>query len=325
MVGAERFDERSLVGRFVQLRRLELERERAQRAVVSLGERRGHRGIEAAAEIRAHGNVRPHADAGGIGKQRFDLLARLGLAQPGAFATGREAQRPVGLDPHRAAFRDQLVAGRQLMDAFERRARRKWRPEGEALVERQRIELGLQAGIEEERFDFGGENQHAVVDRVVERPHTHAVARHHQALAAPIPDGVGEIAVERLHARGPVLRIGVQDGFGVAAGAELPAARDQLGRQLDVVEDLAVERDPDIAVGRGERLLAAREVDDREASVAERRALVEVDAGCIGPAMAHGLDHALEHGARRQRARLEGDEAGDATHGKPKVRGFVRL
>ena len=114
-----------------------------------------------------------------------------------------------------------------------------------------------------------------------------------------------------------MLRIRMQDGFRVAASAKLPSARNQLGGQLDVIEDLAVERDPHVAVRRGERLLAAGEVDDREASVTEGGALVEVDAGRVGPAMAHGLDHALEHGARRERASLESDEAGDATHRRP--------
>src|SRR5258708_7934756 len=137
-----------------------------------------------------------------------------------------------------------------------------------------------------------------------------------------IPDGVGEIAVERLHARRAMLRVGVQDGFGVAAGTELPAARDELGGQLDVVEDLAVERDPDVAVGRRQRLLAAREIDDRQSTMPEGGSLVEVDAGSVGPAMAHRLDHALEHGARRERAGREREEAGDAAHGKPQSKGL---
>ena len=92
---------------------------------MALGDRRGRRGIEAAAEIRAHGNVGPHADAGGIAEQRFNLLARLGFAQASALAAGGKAELPVGLDAQRAVFSDQLVAGRQLMDAFERGTRSK--------------------------------------------------------------------------------------------------------------------------------------------------------------------------------------------------------
>ena len=41
----------------------------------------------------------------------------------------------------------------------------------------------------------------------------------------------------------------------------------ELGAQLDVVEDLAVEDDPDRAVFVVDRLLAAREVDDAQARV----------------------------------------------------------
>jgi hypothetical protein len=63
--------------------------------------------------------------------------------------------------------------------------------------------------------------------------------------------------------------VGVQDRLGVARRAKGGAARDQLSAQLDVVEDFAVEHDPEVAIGRGERLLAAREIDDREAAVPE--------------------------------------------------------
>ena len=51
--------------------------------------------------------------------------------------------------------------------------------------------------------------------------------------------------------------------------AEPVAARDQLRAQLDVVEDLAVEGDPDRAVVIRHRLRAAGEIDDREPRMGE--------------------------------------------------------
>ena len=50
----------------------------------------------------------------------------------------------------------------------------------------------------------------------------------------------------------------------------------------------------------------------------EAGAPVEIDAGVIGSAMAHRLDHSLEHAARREGTGLEGEKAGDAAHGIPK-------
>ena len=127
---------------------------------------------------------------------------------------------------------------------------------------------------------------------VVERPHAHPVARNDEALVGAVPDGVGEVAVERLHALRPELGVGVQNRLGIAFRAKLAAARDQLLAQLDVIEYFAIERDPQPSIGGRERLTAAREVDDRQAPVPERGAAVVIDAAIVRPAMAHRLDHA---------------------------------
>ena len=59
----------------------------------------------------------------------------------------------------------------------------------------------------------------------------------------------------------------------------------ELAAQLAVVVDLAVADQPDRAVGVAQRLLAAFEVDDRQAAMPERRALVVIDAFAVGAAM----------------------------------------
>jgi hypothetical protein len=225
-----------------------------------------------------------------------------------------KGELPVRLDAHAPVLGDELVPGRHLVYALERRPWRERRPEGEALLEGERIELGAQPRVMEERLRLRGEHQHALVQRVIKRSHAHAVAREHQALAGAVPQGVGEVAVERGRAPRPLLGVGVQDGLGVAARGERPAARHQRLAQLDVVEDLAVEGHPQRAVRRGERLLAAREVDDRQPPVAERDAPFQVHAALVGAAVAHGLDHALQHRARGERALCQSKIAGDAAH-----------
>ena len=86
-------------------------------------------------------------------------------------------------------------------------------------------------------------------ERVVERPHAHAVARQHQALAARVPDREGEVAVEVSTQSGPLLLVEVEDDLGVGVGLESDGRAAISSRaQLDVVEDLAVEGDPDGAV-----------------------------------------------------------------------------
>ena len=65
----------------------------------------------------------------------------------------------------------------------------------------------------------------------------------------------------------------------------------KLVAQLDVIEDFAVERDPDRAVLIGHRLPAARDVDDAQTGVSERRPRLAVDPIRIGPAMPQYRDH----------------------------------
>ena len=138
----------------------------------------------------------------------------------------------------------------------------------------------LMPGTCEQRLDLGGEGDGSVTHRIVDRPHAGAVARQHQALTACVPDGKGEVAVERLDAIGPPLLVEVDDDLGVGRRLEDVAAGDQLGAQLDVVEDLAVEGDPDGAVLVAHRLLAAVEIDDAEARVRETDVAVDVMCRC---------------------------------------------
>ena len=79
--------------------------------------------------------------------------------------------------------------------------------------------------------------------------------------------------------------VGVDDDLGVAAGAEAVAERLELGAQLDVVEDLAVEDDPQRAVLVGQRLLAGRQVDDGQAGVRQAGALVAIGPELVRPAV----------------------------------------
>ena len=81
--------------------------------------------------------------------------------------------------------------------------------------------------------------------RVEERPDAHAVARQHHLPPARVPDREGEVAVEPRDAIRPHLFVEADDDLGVGMRAEADALRDQLVAQLDVVEDLAVEGDPD--------------------------------------------------------------------------------
>ena len=103
--------------------------------------------------------------------------------------------------------------------------------------------------------------------------------------------------------------------------AEDVTEADELGAQLGVVVDLAVEDEPERAVLVRHRLhRRRREVDDREPAIPEPDASVrgEPGRGAVGPAVDHRLAHAGDELAvDRGCGRVEAEDAGDAAHGLP--------
>jgi hypothetical protein len=101
--------------------------------------------------------------------------------------------------------------------------------------------------------------------------------------------------------------------------AERMAARLKLAPQLHVVEDLAVEADPEAAVGIGQRLMPrGRQVHDAQPPVREAYASIGIDARIVGAAMRDRIGHPSENDAR---ARLtpgkgigQGKETRDSAH-----------
>ena len=163
-------------------------------------------------------------------------------------------------------------AGLDLLDAFEHRLRRDRRPEREQLIEPRRIQPARHVGpAGEDRLHLAREVEPAAMLCDVERTHAERISRQHQLRSRLIPERDRPLPVEAPEGALAPLLEGVDDDFGVAAGSEPMAEPLELVTQLDVVEDLAVEDDPQRAVLVRERLLAAGEVDDREPRVTRAR------------------------------------------------------
>src|SRR5258706_12357486 len=81
----------------------------------------------------------------------------------------------------------------------------------------------------------------------------------------------------------------------------------QRGDQLAIVVDLAVVGDDDAAVLVEQRLLAAREIDDRQPAMAEPDSGRAVETGTVGTAMVERVVHPLEERTidRSPAARIE--------------------
>ncbi len=125
---------------------------------------------------------------------------------------------------------------------------------------------------------------------VEERLLSHPIARGVQRLLARVPQREGEHPIELVEEPIPPPDAeAVENDLRVAGRAEGDLAR-ELGAQLDVVVDRAVEDEHVRAVRAHHRHVAARrEVEDGEAARAERDAVVGPEAGVVGAAMDHRL------------------------------------
>ena len=94
----------------------------------------------------------------------------------------------------------------------------------------------------EQRLDLRGEQEIAVVKRVVERLDAELVAGAEQGLAVLVPDREGKHADEMLDAILTPFAPGGEDRLGIAAAPERIAG--QLVLQLEIIVDFAVEGEP---------------------------------------------------------------------------------
>lgn len=94
------------------------------------------------------------------------------------------------------------------------------------------------------------------------------------------------------------------------------AAAFEVFHQLDVVEDFAVERDPQRLVFVVHRLMPAADVDDREPHVPQRGLTVGIRAASVRPAMADRMQHSLEQRDVRP-ATVTPDKSGNPAHRFP--------
>jgi hypothetical protein len=242
---------------------LESDREGPQRlGPLFRRERSEQRGVDAAREENAHGHVADEVGADGVADPRAQLLDELRLVAPPLFLD-RNGRRPrKAFDPHRARLRpDEQVPGRQLPDLTEDRQRRGDRVEGEERLERVEVDLAAREGAELGR-ELEPVRRRAVVERLDPEP----VARKDEPPPARVPDRRGEHPAQPFGECVAVFLVEVEKHLRVAARAKAVAGTLELAAELAVVVDLAVLDDMQRPVLVSDRLVAGREVDDREAA-----------------------------------------------------------
>jgi hypothetical protein len=323
VLGAEEFGDTARMRRLVEGPVLEADRERldaVRRHVI--GHHRDHRaGVDAAGQEDAERHIAHEPQPHGFGQPAAQLFGILGLAA--ARTRGCEAHVPVTLHRAPAAFPQERVRRRQLVDAGEDTVRGRHVLVAQILGETACIDVARAGRMLQERLELGTKEQLTPGVGPVERLLAHAVARQEECLALRVPDREREHAVQFRDAVRTVLFPEMHDGFGIGAGPEGVAAALEVGPQILEVVDLAIEDDPHGAVFVRHRLVAAGEVDDRQAPEAEAEAgaaaaVLDVHAGIIGSPVLQDVRHAAENFAV-DRA-FEAENAGDATHGAYDVR-----
>src|ERR1035441_2568295 len=230
----------------------------------------------------------------GLGIRNVPVLADLGLRRRSG-----EVEREV-------------MAVHQLMDAAKEGAVFADVSKGQVFGEERLLELGRNGRVFKEGLDFAGEGERASIPIVVEGLLAEAVAGTEEFTGVLIPDGKGEHAAEAENACGAVLLVGVEDSFGIGASGVAVAGLFQGGAEGGVIEDFAVEDDKLRRVFIGHRLVAARDIDNGEASEPEGGPRVAVITGIIGAAVADGVRHALDD--RGRVGRLNSYKSCDSTH-----------
>jgi len=118
------------------------------------------------------------------------------------------------------------------------------------------------------------------------------------SLRSRIPDGETEHAVEMMDAVGTILLERMDDRFGIAVRPKDVSRVLERGPHRLKIVDLAIEHDPPLARLVAQRLMTAGEIDDAQATHADRRATIVVEPVVVGSPMHDRRRHRLEHASK---------------------------
>src|SRR5438093_3148779 len=142
--------------------------------------------------------------------------------------------------------------------------------------------------MRQERLDFRREQQLASYHGVEERTNAYPVARQEQGAALRVPDAQCPLAIKPAHRLWSLFLIEMKDHLGVGFRAKPVAFSNQVLAQLEVVENLSVEGDPERAVFVRQRLVSAGYIEDAETCVSKAGAVFDIHPAVIRAAM---VDH----------------------------------
>ena len=271
-------------------------------------------GVHAAGEKGTQWHFRDHADIHRFAQAFDQFSARLLFTAQIQWCKRHVPVLP-GLGNGVIRLQAQGEPRRQLARLLENRLRFRHVAKGKVILNGLWIQFPLQLRMDQQGLQLGGKDKQAVGQlRIVEGLDAQAVTRQKQAPPVAVPQGKGKHAAETLHTGLAPLFPGMHNDLGVAVGAEYMAGGPQFpGEFLEVVDLAVVDHHHGIILVE-QRLLAAGEIDDGQAPVAEAKAGLGVNTAFIGTAMKLELVHALQQALvdRASAARIKNSDY--ATH-----------
>jgi len=137
---------------------------------------------------------------------------------------------------------------------------------GQVVVNRFEIGFPRDVGNAQQRLDLARECEPSSRFVIHEGLLPETIAGEQKPLARLVPESEREHPTQPRHDRVAPLLISMDDGLDVGMGPEAMAEGLELGAQLDVVVDLAVEDHVPAAVLAVQRLRASGDVDDRQSA-----------------------------------------------------------
>ena len=270
-------------------------------------------GIDAAAQEGAKRNVADQPNPDRFAKPRPELVDCLSLRDVALRAV---AELPIAADRDMPVLHQEVVRRRQLVHTLERGHRRRDVLIGQVRGQRRRIGSRREGRIGEERLRLGREGESVRVGCVEEGLLAETIARDQQPASWLVPDRECEHAAQATDALHAVFAIRIENDLAVRMAPEAMAARFELRSKLQEVVDFAVEREPDLTVGRRHRLGAGlAQVDDGQPAMTQAGMIPRPDARSVRSAVGNQIAHALHEGCRHRALRHVVDPAGNATHG----------
>src|ERR1041385_614131 len=148
---------------------------------------------------------------------------------------------PILFDFHSTIFECELVGRRKFVDSLVDRKRRGHVVERQVLSQSLKIEARSDGRMGQQDFRLGREYQRAVENAPVKWLLSKTIARDKESTSAAVPKREGKHAVELADHSVAVLFVQMRQHFGVRSATKLVTAFFEIGAQLAIVVDLAVE------------------------------------------------------------------------------------